>query len=174
VLVGHRGHPAQQGFREHRGGDRGDDFRSESTLQIAGLDEAAEARQPRLDGNPFQAGHRPERALIQMLVGVHQSREADQAPAIDDLVDRSEEARLFRQAGTDRLDDRSVDQHIAARDLGTVVVEGRQQVERLPGEQFLGRRLRLGSDRFSIEGERAAAAHQVPAVDPHIAHVAAR
>ena len=72
VLVGHRGHAAEQRLAQHRGGNRLDVLRLEAARLPPPLEDGAESREPRSDQRPLEIGDGPRRPLVQVLVRVHE------------------------------------------------------------------------------------------------------
>src|SRR5439155_13225255 len=70
------------------------------------------------DEHPLELWDGTRRALIQVLVGVDEAGQHDEAVAVDDPV-----AAFVGQPDADVHDDVTVDQHVAAGQLGAVVVE---------------------------------------------------
>ena len=122
VLVGNRRDAAEQRLGEHRGRDRLDVLGFEAAAAPPLLEDRAEPAEPRADERALERRDRAGRALVEVLMRVDESGQHHETGAVDHPV-----ATVGRQVRADCRDRGAVHEHVGAGELGSVVVERRDQ-----------------------------------------------
>ncbi len=102
VLVGDGRHAAEQRFGQHCGRDRLHVLGFEAACAPPLFEDRAEATQPRANQRALERGHRAGRALVQVLVRVHEPGQHHEPGPVDDSF-----APVALEPDADRFDRRA-------------------------------------------------------------------